>query len=276
MKSSFAVAALGVAAILAWSDPLLAAAELPARITASGVLRVAVTPNYPPLEFRDPATNELTGFDVDLAQTLARKLGVKLEWQESAFAQMIPALSTGRVDAIISGMTDLKSRQDASTFVDYLRSGPQFFVQASRASEFKDMQALCGKSVGTSRRTAFPAGIAVWSEKHCGDNAIKVVGTEGSADARTQLKQGRVDAGVQGNETLPYVISQEPNVYATVGAAFADQYTGIALAKEDTGLQTAIASALDALIADGSYKALLDKWQLSSDAIEKATINAGQ
>jgi polar amino acid transport system substrate-binding protein len=276
MKPLFAVAALWIAAMLAWSGPLAAASELPASIRASGVLRVAVTPNYPPLEFRDPATNELNGFDVDLAQALVRKLGLKLEWQETAFSQMLPALSTGRVDAIISGMTDLKSRHDASTFVDYLRSGPQFFVQASRAGEFKDMQALCGKSVGTSRRTAFPAAIAAWSDAHCGDNAIKVVGTEGSADARTQLKQGRVDAGVQGNETLPYVMGQEPNVYATVGAAFADQYTGIALAKEDTGLQTAIASALDALIADGSYKALLDKWQLSSDAIAKATINAGQ
>ena len=71
-------------------------------------------------------------------------------------------------------------------------------------------------------------------------------------------------------------MSQEPNVYATVGAAFADQFTGIALAKADSGLQTAIVDTLDVLIADGSYKALLDKWQLSSDAIEKAMINAGQ
>jgi polar amino acid transport system substrate-binding protein len=276
MKSPFAAAALWVATMLVGSEPLAAASDLPEHMAAAGVLRVAVTPNYPPLEFRDPATNELTGFDIDLAKALARKLGVKLEWQESAFAQMIPALTTGRVDAIISGMTDLKARHDASTFVDYLRSGPQFFVQASRAGEFKDMQALCGKSVGTSRRTAFPAEIAAWSERHCGDNAIKVVGTEGSADARTQLKQGRVDAGVQGNETLPYVMSEEPNLYAPLGAAFAEQFTGIALAKDDTGLQTAIANALDALIADGSYKALLDKWQLSSDAIEKATINAGQ
>jgi polar amino acid transport system substrate-binding protein len=252
-----------------------AAPGLPARIAASGVLRVAVTPNYPPLEFRDPATNALTGFDVDLAQALAGKLGVKLEWQETGFEQMMPALTTGRIDAIISGMSDLESRHDASSFVDYLRSGPQFFVQTSRAAEFTDMQALCGKSVGASRRTSFPDEIAAWSKAHCGDNAIKVVGTEGSADARTQLKQGRIDAAVQGNETLPYVMSQEPNAYAPVGAAFGAQFTGIAIAKTAAGLQTAIAGALDALIADGSYKALLDKWRLSSDAVEKATINAG-
>jgi polar amino acid transport system substrate-binding protein len=267
-----------IAAVLLGLSPgvALAAAELPASLTASGVLRVAVTPNYPPLEFRDPATNALTGFDVGLAEALAAKLGVKLEWQESGFEAMLPALQTGRVDAIISGMSDLASRHEASSFVDYLRSGPQFFVQQARVAEFKDMAALCGHKVGTSRRTSFPAEIAAWSAAHCGDKPITVVGTEGSGDARLQLKQGRIDAAVQGNETLPYVMSQEPKAYAPVGAAFGTQYTGIAVSKSDPAMQAAMASALDALIADGSYKALLAKWQLSDDGVEKATINAGQ
>ena len=122
--------------------------------------------------------------------------------------------------SILSGMTDLASRHDKVSFVDYLRSGPQFFVQAARAKEFPDMLALCGKSVGTSRRTSFPGEIAEWSDAHCkpaGKPAINVVGTEGSPDARTQLKQARVDAAMQGNETLPYVMKLEPDTYATVG-----------------------------------------------------------
>lgn len=254
----------------------LAAPELPPSLKASGVLRVAVVPNYPPMEFRDPATNDLQGFDVGLAEALAAKLGVKLAWQESGFEAMLPALQTGRVDAIISGMTDLGSRHEASSFVDYLRSGPQFFVQQSRAGEFKDMAALCGHPVGTSRRTSFPGEIAAWSAAHCGDKPIKVVGTEGSADARTQLKQGRIDAAVQGSETLPYVMGQDPKAYAPVGAAFGQQFTGIAVAKADPAMRDALVGALDALIADGSYRALLDKWQLSADGVEKATVDAGQ
>jgi polar amino acid transport system substrate-binding protein len=253
-----------------------AAAGLPDRIATRGSLIVAVVPNYPPLEFRDPATNALTGFDIDLGAALAQKLGVKIDWQETAFEQMIPALATGRVDAIMSGMSDLASRHDAASFVDYLRSGPQFFTQGSRAGEFSDMQALCGKSVGASRRTSFPKEIAAWSGAHCGDKAIKFVGTEGSADARTQLRQGRIDAAVQGNETLSYVMTQEPNVYVTIGAPIGAQLTGIALSKDDAALQAAVAGALDAVIADGAYKALLDKWRLSTNGIEKATINAGQ
>jgi polar amino acid transport system substrate-binding protein len=61
-----------------------------------------------------------------------------------------------------------------------------------------------------------------------------------------------------------------------VGAPIAVQLTGIAVAVKDTALQQAIAGALDALIADGSYKALLAKWHLGDDGIEKATVNAGQ
>lgn len=252
-----------------------APAAIPAAIKEGG-LKVAIVPNYPPLDFKDPASGELTGFDVELGNAIGAKLGVKVVWQETRFDQMMPAIATGRVDAIMSGMTDYKSRQDTATFVDYLRSGPQFFIQKSREGEIKAMTDLCGKKVGASRRTNFPKEIAAWSDANCGGRAIEFVGTEGSADARTQLKQGRIDAAVQGSETLPYVIGQEPGAFLAIGKAFAFQYTGIALPVKETELQRAVAGALDALIADGTYKAILDKWQLTDNAVEKALVNAGQ
>ena len=188
---------------------------------------------------------------------------------------MMPALATGRVDAILSGMTDLATRHEAASFVDYLRSGPQFFVQQSRAPG-PGMAALCGKAVGASRRTSFPKEIAAWSDAHCPGDPIRVVGTEGSGDARIQLKQGRIDAAVQGSETLPYVMEQEPRAYTPLGAPIATQLTGIALPVKETGLQQAVAEALDGLIADGTYRALLAKWHLADNGIEKATVNAGR
>ena len=265
-----------LATLLICSATSAMAVELPPEIAKQGSLKVAIVPNYPPLEFRDPATHALTGFDVELGEALGRKLGVKIIWQETSFDQMMPAITTGRVDAILSGMTDYASRQETATFVDYLRNGPRFFVQQSRAAEFKDLTAFCGKKVGASRRTSFPALIAAWSAAHCGGDPIKFVGTEGSADARTQLKQGRIDAAVQGNETLPYIMGLEPDTYVPVGEVIASQLTGIALPVKEKVLQQAIAEALDALIADGSYRALLAKWKLTDNGVEKATINAGQ
>jgi polar amino acid transport system substrate-binding protein len=252
------------------------AAELPAAIAKQGSIRVAIVPNYPPMEFRDPATNALTGFDVELGEALGRKLGVKIAWQETSFDQMMPAIATGRVDAILSGMTDMASRQDTATFVDYLRNGPRFFAQQSRAAEFKDTMALCGKTVGASRRTSFPKLIAAWSDAHCGGDPVKFVGTEGSADARTQLRQGRLDAAVQGGETLPYMMDLDPGAYVPIGDVFAVQFTGLALSVKEKALQQAVVEALDALIADGSYRVLLAKWKLTDYGVEKATINAGQ
>ena len=68
----------------------------------------------------------------------------------------------------------------------------------------------------------------------------------------------------------------EPGAYNLVGEVFAVQFTGLALPVKEKALQQAIVDALDALIADGSYRALLAKWKLTDYGVEKATINAGQ
>lgn len=276
MKRALATALLCLAAPLCLAARPAAAASLPPAIAKSGQMTVAIVPNYPPLEFRDPATNKLTGFDVELGEAIAKKLGVKIVWQETSFSQMLNSLHTGRVDAILSGMTDLAARHQVATFIDYLRTGPQFFVQAKRAGEFKSMADLCGKKVGASRRTSYPKEIAAWSTAHCNGHDIQFVGTDGSADARTQLLEGRVDAAMQGNETLPYLMQLQPNSFALVGGPIATQYDGLALPADQTEFQKAVAGALDAMIADGSYKALLAKWHLQANGIEKALINAGQ
>lgn len=249
------------------------AQTLPEAVQKSGTLRIANTPNYPPLEFRDPATNELTGFDIDLAKALADRLGVKVEWSELAFATMMSALETGRVDIIMSGMSDLPSRHQTASFIDYLRSGPQFFVLAANESAFTDEKSVCGKRVGASRRTSYPQEIAKWSEANCGGSPVQFIGTDGSADARTQLKQGRIDVAVQGNETLPYVMEQEKGTYHLIGKPIAFQLMGIGVPVKDAAFQKALADALDALIADGTYGKLLAKWQLEESGVEKAQIN---
>ncbi|MFC0406808.1 ABC transporter substrate-binding protein [Roseomonas elaeocarpi] len=266
-------------AVLALSAGAAAAAELPAAIRAKGAITAAIVPNYPPLEMRDPASNKLTGFDVELGEALAKSLGVKMEWQETSFDQMLSSVRTGRVDIILSGMSDLATRQDTASFVDYLRSGSQFFTQASRAAEFSKPEGLCGKSVGASRRTALVNDIKEFSDRECvakGRPEIKVVGTEGSADARTQLRQGRIDAAMQGGETLPYIMAQEPNTYALVGEPVRYTLMGIATGKDATELQNALRDGLKAMVADGSYAKLLEKWSLTPSGVPEITINAGK
>ena len=270
---------LALAAALLATTTIAQAAELPSRIASRGTLIAAIVPNYPPLEMRDPATNELTGFDVEMGNALAAKLGVRMQWQETSFDQMLASVRTGRVDIILSGMSDLKPRQETATFIDYLRSGSQFFTQASRAGEFATPEALCGKRVGASRRTALPNDIKAYSDANCvakGRPAIEYVPTEGSADARTQLRQGRIDAAMQGGETLPYIMGLEPNTYAPIGEPVRFTLMGIATGKDEAGLQQALAEGLKALMADGTYARLAAKWQLTPSMVPEVQINGGE
>jgi polar amino acid transport system substrate-binding protein len=250
------------------------AAELPETIRQAGVLRLTVNSTYAPMEYRDPATNELVGLDIDLANEIAKRLGVKIVWSETPFAELIPSLQTKRADFIISGISDRSSRREAADFIDYLTTGPQFFVLAESAA--KSAVDLCGMKVGTTRSTSFPVDIEKWSKQNCeagGKPAVQYVPGENSIDVRNQLKQGRIDAAVQGSETLPYAQQQEAGKYRVVGEPLSTGYQGIMFRKDDAALREAVTQHLAAMIADGSYKAILDKYGLGANAVRQPLMN---
>jgi polar amino acid transport system substrate-binding protein len=266
------------AAFLA-TAPAVNAQGVPDRIKAAGKLVIATQPNYAPITYKDPATNKLTGFDIDLGEAIAAELGLKAEWQETAFAQMLPSLQTGRVDMVMAFMSDTPARRETADFVNYVRSGAQYYTQASR-TDIKAWPDLCGKKIGASRSTTWPADIAAWSKENCeakGLKPVEVIGTEGSVDARAQLKTGRLDAGVQGNETLPYFQNLEPNTYAIVGAPFTDKLVGIPFVKtlEGQQLRDAVKGAIERLQAKGTYAQLAAKYGLQGNALSAISINQG-
>ena len=249
--------------------------ELPDAIKQSGTLRLTINATYAPMAYRDPATNELVGLDVDLGAEIARRLGLKLVWSETPFAELIPSLATKRADFIISGINDRASRRDNADFIDYITTGPQFFAMTESAP--KDALELCGKKIGTTRSTSFPVEIEKWSKANCeaaGKPALVYVPGENSIDVRNQLKQGRIDAAVQGSETLPYAQQQEAGKYKSVGEPFSPGYQGIMFRKDDAQLREVVTETLAAMIADGKYKAILDRWQLGAHAVAKPLMNA--
>jgi polar amino acid transport system substrate-binding protein len=254
------------------------AQELPDRIKQAGKIVIATMPNYPPITYKDPATSKLMGLDIDIGEAIGKELGLKIEWQEIAFAQMLPSLQTGRVDLVMAGMSDLPTRRDQQDFVDYLRSGAQFYTSTAMSKEIKSQADLCGKKVGASRSTNWPQQIGEWSQQNCvakGKPAITVIGTEGSIDARTQLKQQRIDAGVQGSETLPYLQTQEPNTYVILGDPFTTTLVGIPVLKTEPKLREAVKTALDNMQKKGIYDQILEKHGLKATAQKPITLNEG-
>lgn len=273
--------ALAIAAGLAGTALPAIAQDVPARIKQAGKIVIATMPNYAPITYKDPATNKLMGFDIDLGEAVAKELGLAVEWQEIAFAQMLPSLQTGRVDTVLAGMSDLPARRETIDFVDYMKSGAQFFTLTSLAGSIKTPDDLCGKSVGASRSTNWPKQIEEWSQANCvakGKTAINVVGTEGSVDARTQLKTQRIQAAVQGNETLPYFQQLEPNTYTILGAAFTESLSGMPFAKTAEGaqLRAAVKAAIERLIAKGDYAKIAATHGLQANNIGKVTENEGK
>ena len=196
-------------------------------------------------------------------------------WADVPFAELIPSLQTKRADFIISGISDRSSRRDSADFIDYLTTGPQFFTLAD--STVKTPADLCGVTVGAVRSTSFPTEIAKWSTEHCegaGKPAIQFVPGENSIDVRNQLKQGRVEAAVQGSETLPYAQEQEAGRYRIVGAPFSLGYQGLMVRKDDTALRDVLNATLAGMIADGSYLAILTKYGLGANAVPHPMLNA--
>lgn len=276
ISKSIALASLLVAAAGALTA---AAADVPDRIKKAGKLVAATQPNYPPIAYKDPASNTLTGFDIDLGEAIAKELGLKIEWQETAFAQMISSLQTQRVDIALAGMSDLPARREVVDFIDYMKTGPQFFTTANRAGELKTIEDLCGRKVGASRSTNWPAQMEELSKTTCvakGKKPMEVIGTEGSVDARTQLKSGRLDAAVQGSETLPYFQKQEPNTIVLIGTPFSEQLSGIPVAKTEPGLRDAIKGAMDRLQQKGIYDQILAKYGLAGSKLAPIGINQGK
>lgn len=276
MKRSIALGA-GLAALLACS--VAHADDSLAKVKQAGKLVIATMPNYPPITYKDPATSKLTGFDIDLGEAIAAELGVKAEWQEIAFAQMLPSLQTERVDTALAGMSDTVPRREIVDFVDYMRSGTQFYTGTLQAAKIKTPADLCGKKVGASRSTNNPQRIAEWSTANCeskGAPAITVVGTEGSVDARNQLKTQRIDASVQGNETLPYFQAMEPNTYVLLGEPLTEEITGLPVLKTKPALRDAIKDALDRLVKNGTYAKILDKYGLARNGMSEIKINSAK
>jgi polar amino acid transport system substrate-binding protein len=254
------------------------AADLPERVKKAGKLVIASQANYPPIAYKDPASGELIGLDIELGAAIAKELGLKVEYQETAFAQVFSSLATGRADIAMVAISDTAERQKVADFIDYMKTGPQFFTLQSNASRIKSIADVCGTKVGASRNTNWPGQIAGWSVENCvakGKPAITVIGTEGSVDARTQLKTGRIDVAVQGSETLPYFQTLEANTYVLLGQPLFAQETGIPVSKNEPALRDAVLDALKRLQANGTYDKLLAKYKLQGSAMP-AALNQGK
>ncbi len=253
-------------------------ANLPEKVKAAGAITVGIESTYPPMAYKDPKTNERIGVNIDLVESIAKELGIKVKWEEMSFEQLMTSLTTGRIDMIGTAISDLPSRREKLTFVDYLVTGSQPFTVTSKKDSIKTEADLCGKTVGAPRTTNYFPVLQAWSEKNCvaaGKPAASVNGTAGATATRLDLKQGRLDAAVLGPEYVAYLMADEPNTYVLAGEPLTKTFFGFAFNKNDAALRDAGAAALTATIKSRAYKQALQKFGLERQAVTEVKIDAG-
>ncbi|MCC5973205.1 MAG: transporter substrate-binding domain-containing protein, partial [Rubellimicrobium sp.] len=178
--STFASAAVYLAATS------LGAQTLPDRIAEAGVVRIALEIPYVPMEYLDPETGELTGFDIELGAAMAEVLGVEIEYEIGAFEALTTNLQSGRADMIMSGFYDRPARREYFDFVHYMRAGGQFFALESR-EDLQSLEDLCGLTVSTIRATSYPETINEVSDEVCVSAGLEPIRVMEDTDASQLL-----------------------------------------------------------------------------------------
>lgn len=231
---------------------------------------------YAPMEFFDE-NDKPTGFDYDLSQAIAGKLGVPFSFNDQDWDGIIPSLQAGTHDVIMSGMNDTPERQEVLDFVDYFSAGFAILV-AKDDTTINSFADLCGKTVAIQTATA-QIDLINAVNPSCA-TPIEILEFPSDGDAQNAIRAGKAVAGVNDGQVAAYTAQTAGNgeyfklVTATDAPAdFQSALTGVGVLKANSGLTKAIQAAIQSLMDDGTYAELLKKWNLSAFAVDTATIN---
>jgi polar amino acid transport system substrate-binding protein len=269
------------------SAPL--AAKLPADVKKAGVIKVGSDIAYPPVEFMQ--NGKAVGIDPDIADALGKQLGVKFEFQNGKFDNLIVGLQAKRYGMIMSAMNDTKARQngiDSDTgkkvgkgvdFVDYFTAGTSILVQKGNPKGIKSLDDLCGKVVALQKGTT-SEGIAKAQSTKCtkdGKKAINLQTFDTDPEALLRLKQGASVADLNDFPVAAYnaKTSGGGKDFEVVGDQIEAGPYGIAVSKDNTQLRDALQAAVSAIIKNGDYAKIMQKWNVTDGAVTEAKINGG-
>lgn len=251
-----------------------ATVAIPAAVKAKGSLVVAADASYPPMEFIDSDGKTVVGADADLAEALAKVMGVTAKVTNATFDAIIPGIASKKYDLGMSSFTDTKEREQTVDFVTYLTAGTSFYSKATGGPAVDGLADLCGRKVAVEKGTT-QADDATAQTKKCTSAGKQPVGVSVFRDqngANLALSSGRAEVGMADSPVAAYIVKQSAGRFKLVGKPYGTAPYGIALPK-DSGLAEPLQAAMKALIADGTYKKILDKWGLADGAITTPEIN---
>jgi cystine transport system substrate-binding protein len=221
---------------------------------AQPVIRVGTEGTYPPFSFHDPRIQELTGYDIEVIKAIAGKAGWKLEFVETQWDAIFPALDAKRIDVIanqVSVNDERKAKYGLSSTYTYSHG---VIVRRKGDDSIKTLADLKGKTTAQATTTT-------WA-KVARDAGANVEAVEGFAQAAALLTQGRVDAIVNDNiAVLDYLAStgsKDLEIAGNAGNEASDQ--ALAFRKSDEALLAKANQAITELKADGTLSGISQKY----------------
>jgi polar amino acid transport system substrate-binding protein len=247
-------------------------ALLPDDIKEAGKLVIGTDANYAPNEFKDP-DGKVIGWEIDLIDAMAAKLGLETEYKASQFDNIIPSIVGNKLDFGLSSFTDTVEREEQVDFINYYTAGVQW---ASRAGEEVDPNNACGIKVAVQATTFQDTEEVPAKSDACvaaGKEPIEKLQFEAQDAAANAVVLGQADAFSADSPVTLYAIAQTDGKLQAAGETFDVAPYGLPIAK-DSELTEAIVSALQSMIDDGTYEEILDEWGVADGGIDEITINA--
>jgi polar amino acid transport system substrate-binding protein len=276
-------AATATAAATAAPTPV---ASIPAdKLAQKGRLLVCSDIPYPPMEYFDDNGNPV-GVDMDLGAEIATRLGLKVQFVNSVFDTIIPAVTSGKCDIILSSMNITDTRKKQVSMIPYMANGQGLVVVKGNPKNINGELDICGQSVAAESGTTNAdwlqgvndykdAGVPADCAK-AGKKAPTVIVTQKDSDALQQLQSGKVVAYATDSPVAGYYASQHSDQFQVVGQVIDPIPIGIVFpcGVENctnaplTDVGNAVVAAFKSMQADGTYLKILKKWGLDASAIK--------
>ena len=260
--------------------------QLPQAIRNAREVRVGSDISYAPVEFYDALAPDVLdrpsgepdpgvqGIDPDLAAELGRRLGVRLTFVNVKFDSLLDSLRSGRIDAIISGMSATPDRAEQISFIEYFQAGTSMVVARGNPKGIRAIGDLCGKTVTVQSATT-QADLAVKQQKSCpGGQPLQVRQFDSGSQALLEVKYRHADASLTDFPVAAYnaKVSAAGQDFQVVGGQIEPGPFGIGVRKGDSPLREALRTALRQIIADGTYDRVLGKWNVAAGALKSAKV----
>jgi cystine transport system substrate-binding protein len=221
-------------------------------IKAAGVFRIGTEGTYAPFTYHDES-GKLVGFDVEIGEEIAKRLGVEVQFLEGKWDGLIAGLDANRYDAVINQVGITEERKAKYDFSDpYIASKAALIVREDN-TEIKDFADLSGKSAAQSLTSNYG--------KMAEEAGAELIGTDGFDQSIALVVQGRADATI--NDSLSFLDfkKKQPNAPVKIAATEDEAaYSGVIVRKGDPELVAAINDALKSMKADGTYQKIAEKY----------------